>query len=116
MNRLTERSENGQVYTSYCYNAICDGICILCDYEDKILEKLAEYEDAEEQGKLIILPCRVGDTVYTACSWGIESGVVGSIEIFDDRIFVNNVHGAMMAEAHNVFLTKEEALAKMKEV
>ncbi len=27
-------------------------------------EKLAEYEDSEEQGRLIKLPCKVGDTVY----------------------------------------------------
>ena len=29
-----------------------------------LAEKLAEYEDLEEQGKLLILPCAVGDTVY----------------------------------------------------
>lgn len=29
-----------------------------------ILKKLAEYEDLEEQGRLIKLPCKVGDTVY----------------------------------------------------
>ena len=28
------------------------------------LNKLAEYEDLEEQGKLLELPCAVGDTVY----------------------------------------------------
>lgn len=28
------------------------------------LEKLAEYEDLEEQGLLLRLPCNVGDTVY----------------------------------------------------
>lgn len=29
------------------------------------LKKLAEYEELEEQGKLLKLPCAVGDTVYT---------------------------------------------------
>lgn len=29
-----------------------------------ILEKLSVYEDLEEQGRLIKLPCKVGDTVY----------------------------------------------------
>lgn len=29
-----------------------------------ILEKLAEYEDLEEQGLLVRLPCKIGDTVY----------------------------------------------------
>lgn len=32
--------------------------------EKAVLEKLAKYEDMEEQGLLIKLPCKVGDTVY----------------------------------------------------
>ena len=28
------------------------------------VEKLAEYENAEEEGRLVILPCKVRDTVY----------------------------------------------------
>lgn len=32
---------------------------------NKCLQKLAEYEGLEEQGKLIKLPCKVRDTVYT---------------------------------------------------
>lgn len=28
------------------------------------LEKIEEYEDLEGQGRLVILPCKVGDTVY----------------------------------------------------
>ena len=28
------------------------------------IDKLAAYEDAEEQGRLVILPCKVGDTVW----------------------------------------------------
>lgn len=30
----------------------------------KAIERLADYEDAEEQGLLKMLPCRVGDTVF----------------------------------------------------
>ena len=29
-----------------------------------LFERLADYEDAEEQGLLIRLPCKVGDTIY----------------------------------------------------
>lgn len=36
--------------------------------------KLAEYEDLEQQGKLLKLPCAVGDTVYA------DSGVFGILE------------------------------------
>ena len=29
-----------------------------------VTEKLAHYEDLAEQGRLVVLPCKVGDTVY----------------------------------------------------
>ena len=38
----------------------CTGGCHIL----KMHRKLADYEDAEENGMLIHLPCRVGDTVY----------------------------------------------------
>lgn len=31
----------------------------------ELREKLKEYEDLEEQGKLVILPCKIGDTYYS---------------------------------------------------
>ena len=33
-------------------------------YERSIYNRLKDYEDAEEQGLLLRLPCKVGDTVY----------------------------------------------------
>ena len=75
MERLTERFSNGQaaVYGcgnnckheyKYCHNHYED-----CPTIDAIYEKLATYEDAEEQGLLLRLPCKdvyesSGDTVY----------------------------------------------------
>lgn len=35
----------------------------IVDYQ-KAINKLARYENLEEQGRLIELPCKVGDTVY----------------------------------------------------
>lgn len=40
-------------------NDDCSG-CVV----DKCFDKLGKYEDLEEQGKLMKLPCAVGDTVY----------------------------------------------------
>lgn len=80
----------------------------------QMADKLEEYENLEEQGKLLKLPCAVGDTVYAACSWGIETGIVGSIEIISDRIFVNNIQGQMIGAVNNIFLTKEEAEIALK--
>lgn len=38
----------------------------VADYQDyaDALDKLAAYEDAEEQGRLIVLPCKVGSAIY----------------------------------------------------
>lgn len=58
MERLTYRgtqtmTEDGMTTPSYS------------DYSTRrIIEKLAAYEDAEEQGLLLRLPCMVGDTLY----------------------------------------------------
>lgn len=73
MERLTNRNKHGGAYYPYCFKEnTCDGIgtsekCNDCDFNTRVCEKLAEYEDIEEQGKLIKLPCKVGTTVY--CLW-----------------------------------------------
>lgn len=54
--------------------------------------------------------------VLVACLWGIETGIVGSIEIISDRIFINNVSGQMIGEANNIFLTRQEAEDKLAEM
>lgn len=106
MNRLTIKAPSGLIHlkdnTEMTMNVA--------------IKKLSDFEDLEEQNRLLKLPCAVGDTVYTACSWGIESGIVGSIEIISDRIFVNNTRGQMIGEARNIFLTREEAEAALKEL
>lgn len=38
------------------------------DYCGAAIDRLAEYENAEEQGRLVILPCKVGDSYFTY-SW-----------------------------------------------
>ena len=101
-------NEKGQIKESLNH------LALFIEKEDA--EKFVEWKEAEEQNRLLKLPCAVGDTVYTACSWGIESGIVGSIEIISDRIFVNNTRGQMIGEARNIFLTREEAEAALEEL
>ena len=73
MERLTERYKDSIaniVLIRECGDRLCEDICndIECDCSkcglEKALEKLADYEDLEEQGLLVRLPCKVGDTVY----------------------------------------------------
>lgn len=75
MERLTERTADGILVkedygedvlrTLYqCYGAEPMPHYANCDEGYCAMEKLSEYEDLEEQGKLLKLPCAVGDTVY----------------------------------------------------
>lgn len=45
----------------------CNDSCMhgRCKWQEKANQKLKEYEDLEEQGKLIKLQCKVGDVVYS---------------------------------------------------
>lgn len=61
MERLTERERNVDG-TGVAKEEITDGL--LKPFADKILTKLAVYEDLEEQGLLVRLPCKIRDTVY----------------------------------------------------
>ena len=60
MERLTRRSSNGTgVYATPSGEPV--------EWENNrhnVLQKLAEYEDLEEQGRLIKFPCKIGDDVY----------------------------------------------------
>ena len=62
MERLTQTSGKGGVAFTFDLDITCqpsEAKKIL-----KLAEKLKSYEDAEEQGLLLRLPCKVGDTVY----------------------------------------------------
>lgn len=86
MKRLTKQFMYGLGHKD-CYDAcsVCD-VAGCCDSLEEMLEKLAHFEDLEEQGRLIELPCKVGDTVYiiTTCKdfgevldgtlWGADGG------------------------------------------
>jgi hypothetical protein len=56
--RFTNRYSNGKAFIMNCALQTTNGI------EDAI-EKLAYYEDLEEQGRLVTLPCKVGDSFFT---------------------------------------------------
>lgn len=63
MERLTKQFTDGTYYCEEVEDVGIEGINAPT-YVGKAVNKLAEYEDAEEQGLLLRLPCKVGDTVY----------------------------------------------------
>lgn len=91
---------------------------------NKLLTKLGEYEDLEEQGLLLRLPCKVGDTVYSIANDGKIYPVKATREV---RI-VNGVLHIICESCRysdlvsyddigkTVFLTQAEAEVKLKEL
>lgn len=89
---------------------------------DNVYAKLKEYEDLEEQGLLIRLPCKVGDTVWE----------VDTIELYCDEYHITNIniteHGIVLENScmgfgfniedigKTIFLTKEEAERALEEI
>lgn len=63
MERLTRRNSIGVAfYPDFVPQKEDNGKFMRCLYA--LIDRLAIYEDAEEQGRLVVLPCKVGDTVY----------------------------------------------------
>lgn len=61
MKRLT----NCQGIPIKCFECEETNICdCWCQAYDECAKKLKEYEDLEEQGLLVRIPCKIGDTVY----------------------------------------------------
>ncbi len=63
MERLTERNDIGNYFYPKCFEK-CDGLgasskCDNCELTSSVCEKLGEYEDLEEQGRLVKLPCKI---------------------------------------------------------
>lgn len=115
MERLTRRSANGTgVYATPSGEPV--------KWEDNrhnVLQKLTEYEDLEEQGRLIKLPCKVGDTVYVIVGKNISVQKIQRATIDSEMKieFCTKRRGfALFNIGKTVFLTKSEAEAKLKEL
>lgn len=79
----------------------------------EIITKLAEYEDLEEQSKLLKIPCAVGDTVYV-----LEKSQTGRYMIYQTT--ADSYDCAVWALNGKfgkwIFPTSEEAEAALKEL
>lgn len=89
--------------------------------EKEDAEKFVEWKEEEEQGKLLKLPCAVGDTVYVVMPYTgrVKEEVITGVSIKSNVIFMmcddeygysENVFGK------TVFLTKSAAEQALKEM
>ena len=100
------------------------------EYLYPAIEKLATYEDLEEQGLLVRLPCKVGDTIYrvnAGAKQPIIPMTVSEIHFLcykNERVVrIDAIGKEDMGEScyrledirRIVFLTREEAAKKLEE-
>ena len=99
-------------------------------YKGLLLEALGKYEDAEEQGLLLRLPCKVGDTIYEVSyenrEFVIKEHIVKEFIYRTYRfprieIYCENENGFLVCNNIGkldecLFLTQEEAEQKLKEM
>lgn len=130
MERLTRTSDFGEA--AFTFDLYIN--CRPSEWE-KILNlatKLKEYEDLEEQGRLIKLPCKVGDKIFldfagfgkdvdkfTVKDFHLDCFKDGETTLFcdyesNDRTLSGQIDVTEFGKT--VFLTKSEAEAKLKEL
>lgn len=139
MERLTFRTELGVSIDkeedcptcSICWD--CDIPPRKCLYIKDALEKLADYETLEEQGRLIKLPCRVGDIVYRINIGAMKPVIPLRVVEYRFKIVGNCIREKICCSddflckqpsiiyyaediGNKVFITKSEAEAKLKEL
>lgn len=136
MERLTRRLNNNKIVAikgNSCNYSVHSFDCQISEGRKRLrtaLEKLADYEDLEEQGLLMRLPCKVGtevfcffpgDSHYTKCQIKkieIRPTIFGKICYFAEPVaqrgcsfrYFDNEFGK------TIFLTREEAEKKLGEI
>ena len=130
MERLTKRRENGNAYVTddHCFDTWANS------FEGTAIDRLAYYEDMEEQGRLVVLPCKVGDKLYITeprfynyeKHEGVQRGICKAYEMHDRYGWVVKA-SLEKGEPHTlyfyrfsdfgktVFLTREDAERALKE-
>lgn len=129
MERLTERFSDGTPFIPNIVMQLTNGI-------QSVISKLADYEDAEEQGLLLKLPCKVGTEVYEIeqqfwidrkgckdCVYFGNDGLGDYCDYCEDepaactKIVPREFTMRMLEDfGKTVFLTKEEAEQALKQI
>ena len=118
MERLTER--NPSWIDDELWERACEPDC---EEIDAVYRKLKDYEDLEEQGRLVKLPCKIGTKVYNITWWDdVQEKVVVKGKTYYRTIHKHKVSKSTFGYTDieeigkTVFLTKSEAEAKLKEL
>lgn len=120
MERLTNKYCSGDEYYMNCPEDCDIDDCGGCIKFDTLVNKLGEYEDAEEHGLLVRLPCKVGDAIFYLNPFGeIENGRITMIQqkangTWKFRVTTDFSHDVTTdAFGTAIFLTRAEAEAAL---
>lgn len=114
MDRLTEKKSGWNGHYMKCADQDwCDGKCGSCPELDRIVHRLAYYEDLEERGRLVILPCKLGADIFRlgmneVCGYWQAAYA----EVYPDEVvMIDDSDNLFTAEdiGKTVFLSREEA-------
>ena len=117
MERLTKRKQDGRVGFAVS-GTPSENMCKF----PIVLDKLCEYEDLEEDGRLIKLPCKVGDKIWVPFIDGdiavlrvqsITIGPTGKVILNLNDYPLNKVWGDEIGKT--IYLSKEEAEKHLKD-
>lgn len=110
--RLTKKDKNGRIYINDQFSG--------SPYIDakETLTRLCKYEDAEEDGRLILLPCKVGDIVFGCFKGQIFSEVVTAFRFDLDGLIIETDDDEYSADVFGakLFLTREGAEKRLEEL
>lgn len=85
---------------SFCEDGSCS--------QRRVWEKLKKYEDAEQDGRLLEMPCKVGDTIWRIKRFA-DWPDIGKPYVEADAFLYRDIHYF----GKTVFLTREEAEAAL---
>ena len=123
MERLTTRNIAGVAVYKHPFECERCGETIyrLPDYGNgSPTEKLSSYEDADEHGLLLWLPCKVGSNIYRITDDGVDVAVCREIRVADEEMYIESVTLCDWISfdeiGKTVFLSEAEAEAKLAEM
>lgn len=110
MERLTERDKDGRAQlTNYGKQMYCSTQAT-ADCFAELEERLTKYEQAEADGRLIILPCKVGDVLYMLIPYTFGS--------FINKFTIPNIQWILENQERigkTMFFSREQAALSRKE-
>ena len=115
--RITYNERRSIMCSSYCDN--CSKGTGDCNTMKKMINRFAELEDLEEQGLLVRLPCKVGDTMYDIVGkpLRIVEHKVDAFHIDKKGFHLQIINGVLEKKQEaKVYFSREEAKKKLEEM